>query len=223
MVDRHLKKGNLQKAIEMIKEGVEIAEKEDLPGVVINWKEQLLNIYQKQKDTTNIRKWALDLFFNSRREPMKYYKIYKNTFNAKEWTNERNRIVQQLLEQEKAPPRFGSYGYTPLTEVYIEEKMWDELFRWVKTSPNIRMLNEYLPYLKNDYASELLPLYRKAIIREAEKASKRNEYKTLTYYIKKMEDIPGGEDQAPELARELINKHSNRPAMKDELRKAGYN
>jgi hypothetical protein len=222
MVDRHLKKGNLQKAIEMIKEGLEIAEKEDLPGVVINWKEQLLNIYQKQKDMANIRKWSLDLFFNSRREPMKYYKIYKNTFNAKEWTNERNRIVQQLLEEKKAPPRYGSYGYIPLTEVYIEEKMWDELFRWIKASPNIRMLNEYLPYLKNDYASELLPLYRKAIIREAEKASNRNEYKALTYYIKKMEDIPGGKGQGPELAKELLRKHSNRPAMKDEFRKAGY-
>ena len=222
MVDRQRKNGNVQKAIDLIKEGLEIAEKDDLSGVIINWKEQLLNIYQEQKDTANIRKWALDLFFNSLREPMKYYKIYKNTFNAKEWTNERNRIVQQLREEEKAPPRLGNYGYTPLTEVYIEEKMWEELFRWVKASPNIRKLNEYLPYLKNDYASELLPLYRKAIIREAEKASKRNEYKAIAYYIKKMENIPGGAGQATELVQELLRKHSNRPAMKDEFRKAGY-
>jgi len=223
VVDRQRKKGNVEQTIGLIKEGLEIAEREDLPGVVINWKEQLLNIYQEQKDTANIRKWALDLFFDSHREPMKYYKIYKNTFNSEEWINERNRIVQQLLEEEKAPPRFGSYGYTSLTRVYIEEKMWDELFRWVKASPNIRMLNEYLLYLKNDYASELLPLYRKAIIMEAEKASKRNEYKALTYYLKKMEDIPGGKGQVPELARELLRKHSNRPAMKDEFKKAGYN
>lgn len=223
MVERQLQRGNDQQARELIKEGIKIAEQEGLLGVVSNWKEKLLNISQRKKDIESTRKWALDLLLNQPHDKMKYYKTYKQTFPPEDWEHEKHNVIHKLQKDDEKPIGLGFGGPTTLTRVYIEEKMWDELYQWVESAPNVHVLDTFLPYLKNQYAEKLLPLYRKSIIKQAERPSKRSGYKTLASHLKKMATIPGGKDKAMELARELMRKHSNRPAMKDEFRIAGFN
>ena len=182
----------------------------------------MLEIYQQQNEKKHIRNLALDLFVNDSFNPEEYYEIYKKTFTEEEWKDEKYRLARQLEEYDEGPPKFGFSDFTPLTIMYVEEQMWDRLIMWIKQSPNIYVLNEYLPYLREKYPNDLLYLFREAILRQAKRASQRNEYRKLTAFLEKMATIPGGKDKAKELADELLQEHSNRPAMQDEFRKAGY-
>ena len=222
IVDREIEKGNLQKAIDLTEQGIQIARQQDIRGVVTEWKDRLLSLYQRLNDSNNTRKLAFELFLNTLFNPMEYYEIYKQTFSAAEWSEEKYNVIKKLEKEDEDPPEFGPSGYPLLPMAYIEEGMWNRLIMWMKQSPNIYVLNEYLPYLREKYPEDLLYLFREAILVEARRASKRNEYRNLTAFLDKMGTIPGGKEETKKLAGELMQKYSNRPAMKDELRNAGY-
>ena len=50
----------------------------------------------------------------------------------------------------------------------------------------------------------------------------RKDYRHLIRHLEKMKTYPNGDDAARNLADYWYGNHKNRPAMKDELLKAGY-
>lgn len=57
---------------------------------------------------------------------------------------------------------------------------------------------------------------------EMEKANQRKDYRHIIRHLEKMKDYPDGANAARNLADYWYGYHKNRPAMKDELQKAGY-
>ena len=55
-----------------------------------------------------------------------------------------------------------------------------------------------------------------------EKANQRKDYRHIIRHLEKMKDYPDGANAVRNLADYWYGYHKNRPAMKDELQKAGY-
>ncbi len=150
---------------------------------------------------------------------MKYYRDYKSTFGKEEWNSELEKIINTHKKNEKGGNSLFRTLPDHLAAVYIEEKMWGELFGLLQKYANIHELMQYSHYLEKEYASELIRLYNNAIVQEAERASTRNAYHAIASYIKKMSELPGGREPAGLLINQLMVQYTKRPAMKDELGK----
>lgn len=217
VVEKCMAENNSEEAIRLIHEGIGIAVKGNYAGVVTNWKEMLMDIYKKQNNTKELRAIAKELYYSGRYE-MKYYREYKATFGKEEWDTESGKIIS--LHQKEKGSGFPFY-YLPsnLANVYIEEKMWGELYELLQNNININALLQYSHYVVNDYAPGLVQLYKEAIENAAERASDRRGYHEIATYILKMAEIAGGSSSAKLLTTSLLEKYNKRPAMKDELTK----
>jgi hypothetical protein len=60
------------------------------------------------------------------------------------------------------------------------------------------------------------------LLKEAELASKRSHYISLMKYLKKIRTFPEGKNYAHEIANKWKIQYKRRPAMQDELRRAGF-
>jgi hypothetical protein len=218
IVKRELVSKKYDKAIKLIKEGITIAEKEGYPGTENNWKEMLLEVYKETGNQKETRNTALELYFSAH-DSIKFYRIYKNTFANEEWPAALKKITDQLSRKQDKTRSLCPVVNPELAQVYIEEKMWPELYEMISKNPRIHELTNYSKYLVDDYASEILVLYKKAIETEAQRASDRKEYKRITDYIIEMANMGHGKKQAKSLTESLIDQYKKRPAMIEELSK----
>jgi hypothetical protein len=216
IVNNSLQKNKKAEAIALIKEGISIAEAKDNRGTVRDWKEMLLDIYKREGETTRVRELTLDLYKNSRYD-MKYYREYKSTFNPDEWAKTLPMLISLHAKKDIPHRVFVNFPYDEAA-IYVEEHMWPELFDLVKRHENINAVRQYSEYLAKDYGRELLPLYHDAILQSATRASDRKAYAELARLIKEMANLEGGNVVAANLKATLLQKYSNKPALKDELR-----
>lgn len=215
-IDEALQNKDSNKAIELINKGIKQAQTDRLPGVVNDFKVQLLTIFQQLKDDKNIRTLAFNLYWNGR-EPMKYYRIYKKTIPKKEWEKYRDQIINKHLK-EQSNPYFVSHFNDKLADIYQEEKMIDALFKEVKRAKSISIIEEYQNLLKQHYSDDLIQLYAESIDKMAINTG-RSVYVEIVYYLKKLSKLNNGQDAAIMLSRELLERYKNRPAMKEEFGK----
>ena len=221
IVERKIKDENYNEAIKLIEEGIQIAAEDNYAGIVTDWKERLLKIYQELKDIKNIRKFASELFFDGWNE-IAYYRILKGTWKQEDQETEKEKIIEKLLKKGQKKG-FYNYLFPPsVAKIYIEEKMWSRLFEMVKQNPEINTLLTYSHYLKESYSSELIKMYIPAIEEYAEMNTGRSAYKDIVNYLYKMSDLKGAKEEAISIMNQLLNKYKNRPAMKDEFMKSSF-
>jgi len=218
IVEKTLAENKFDEAIRLIREGIDIAGKDNYSGVVTNWKKMLTDIYKKQNNVEELRIILKDLYYSGRYE-MNYYRDYKSTFGKEEWNSELEKIINTHKKNEKGGNSLFRKLPDQLAAVYIEEKMWGELFGLLQRYSNIHDLLQYSHYLGKEYAPELIRMYNNAILQEAERASNRNAYHEIASFIKKMSELPGGKGPAGLLINQLMTQYTKRPAMKDELGK----
>ena len=213
-IDEALSKNEYEKAIKFITEGITIAINKDNSGTVNNWQNQLLEIYQKLKNTEKIQALSLKMFKENTGD-LSYYKIYKKTINKKDWISKREKIINHLIP--KSRTNFHNNFSNNYAKFLVAEKMWNELFDEVNKYAKISELISYSKYLKDKYSDELILLFAKEIRKEAVNTG-RNVYIELVRYLKELAKIKGGLLAAKNLKTELLNSYKNRPAMKDEFR-----
>jgi hypothetical protein len=211
-----ISRNDIETAIAHINMGIDQAKKDNYPGTVHSFKDMLLEIFNNENNTENIRWLAKELFMENTNS-INYYKTYKSTFSPDEWDKPCEEIIQELAKTKKRD-YWGSVFSSDLAAVYIEESMWENLFKEVKNSNNINVLEKYLQYLAPHYPNQLIPIYESAIQKFAEQTG-RNIYATLVGYLKNMARLKGGDTVAKELMLALLEKYKNRPAMKEEFKK----
>lgn len=217
-VDQSVTEKEFEKAESLILEGIKIAYQEKLPGVVHQWKDQLLNIYKVQKETSKYNALARELFLENSSE-INYFEIFKKTTPTERWDKERTDLISALKNEKSG--YFRGAPVDDLAGVYIEEQMTSELFDLVASSNSIHTIIRYTDHLKADYHSELIEYYQAAIEIEARRTG-RSVYASLVDYLKKMSKIRGGKPVARELKNTLLDQYKKRPAMKEEFKKLGW-
>ncbi len=215
-IDAALDKSDFIEAIIYIKAGIALAEKNSYPGRVLNYKDQLLDIYKKLSDTVNIRRISKELYLDNRRS-IEYYRSYKQTFPSEEWPKKSKELIKLLSSEHKKSSWDRGFRYD-MAGIFVEEGMWDKLLKEVQDDATITVVNAYDAYLKDDYPEEILEIYNQSISKLAVHTG-RNVYVDIVRYMKDMARVENGKVAVNILKKSLLDKYNNRPAMKDEFSK----
>ena len=84
------------------------------------------------------------------------------------------------------------------------------------------LLDQYEKVLKKHLPNEVRDMYMRYVKNEAVQTADRKAYKYLMSYLKKITKYPDGEKIARDIAECWKQDYKRRPAMMDELRKAGF-
>ena len=216
LVDRAISFGDFAQAKSLCLEGVEIAKKEHFPGHIQQWQQKLYEIARKEEDLPEQRKLARQLFFDNHYS-MEWYKELKSLWPQKEWAEQ----CEELIHHIKGKHQRGGYGgVDTMARIFVEERYHSRLLKLLQlNSGNIRFTETYGSHLTEEYPEEVLELYENGV-REAVKNTGRKEYKRVVAYLHKMRNMKGGDELVPELLKQFLQEYNNRPAMRDEFRKA---
>lgn len=107
-------------------------------------------------------------------------------------------------------------------ELLDHEEMYDRLMQEIRTSGSINALDRYEKVLKKQFPEEVRDMYVRYVQRAAEGAAQRKAYRDLMGYLKKIRRYPDGRNIAEKTAAVWKDTYKRRPAMMDELRKAGF-
>lgn len=217
-VEQALSTNSSDKAEKLILDGIKIAQQENASGTVHQWKDQLLDLYKQQKQAFKYNRLARDLFIDNPSD-IKYFKTYKQTSPKAGWEENREKLIAELRNKRRG--YVNGISIDNLANIYIEEQMIDELFALVSSSNSIHTLIRYTDHLKEQYSPELLQYYNTAIEEEA-KQTGRDAYVSMVQHLSQMSKINGGLSAAKELKDVLLNKYTNRPAMKEEFKKLNW-
>lgn len=98
----------------------------------------------------------------------------------------------------------------------------DRLLQAVLAANSARTLAEYEKTLRPLYPNELLSAWKTQITNLAQQASNRKNYYSVMQLLLKSLKYPGGHEIAKQFAKEWRIIYHRRPAMLDELKKAGF-
>lgn len=218
-VDKAISNDNLKEAEKLVLDGISFAADENDPSSKDRWKRQLIDVYNRQNETSKCNTLARE-FFLENSSNIKVFRIYKQTSPKEEWVERRDELIDELKK-----PR-SLYALQVLLDdfagIYIEEQMFDKLLYLVRASKDIHAVLRYTNNLKTLYTAELLECYKDAIEIEAQHVGRRY-YQELVVYLKEMSKIEGGFWAAKELKDALLMKYKNRRAMKEEFEILGWN
>ena len=106
--------------------------------------------------------------------------------------------------------------------LYHFEGMLDELFEELCQHPSFDDFLRYEAELREWNPQRTLTYFIEILKREMVQACDRKQYRRVIGYLPGMNAYPGGPEVVKQLADYWHVHHRNRPAMKDELKKAGY-
>jgi len=227
-VDSAINKKDFPLAKTLIAEGIKIAKQKNHPGIVSEWKKELLRIAILEEDKETIRHhskhFTFDRWFNR-----DYYIQWRKTFTTTEWKEVIERHIEEKINQieQQYQKNKGKVWYSPdlllldaLAPIYVEEKYWDRLLALISKDADLDKILQYHDHLVKEYPSELLAIYLPAFERKGDTAGNRGEYAKLAGKMKMViKSIPEGKEKIIAVARNLNQKYPRRPAMIEELNK----
>lgn len=201
-----------QRAIELLNEGMAIAEKNGNRGTLREWRKQLLSIYEAMHDVPEIIKICRLLFISENGELTYYHKL-KSLIPSKNW----NDYLAQLMRETTFSPYWGDRNNK--ADIFIEEKAYDSLYGLISTVDFRRLdaLMHYAPSLNATHAPQILALFADDLRVYAEKNLGRNHYVYIAKVLRVMLELQGGHAAVRQLMEEFRTLYKRRPAMMQEL------
>ena len=209
-IERALKRKDYISAKKLALDGLKPDNARSLPGLISKWTEYLLNIAEVQNDYPEVKKYALQLFFD--RNDFTFYDRYKKCFTIEEWLQEEQKIID-IIRQSKD----GRNNILALPQIYIREERWPDLMNYVQESDSSWALENFSKHLAKHFPGKLADVYEKVIVKKLAPVMGRSNYQYLCEFLTRLQKF-GDKDRVRRLVAELSAKYSNRPAMLEELR-----
>ena len=207
-IQEYLSGGKYEEAIAVLKESKSLDA--DKAGVVAEYSQQLIQIYEKR----NMQKeYAQELeyqVFECMQRDLEYIVKLKKLYSETEWKEQRERFLQ------------GKTSSWIRYEFLVEEELFEELLREIQKNQSVYALDKYEKVLKKHLPNEVRDIYVQYVKKGAIQTADRKAYKYLMSYLKKITKYPNGKKIAQDIAESWRQDYKRRPAMMDELRKAGF-
>ena len=195
-------------AISVLKESKEMDGR--FAGQVSGYSEDLLELYEMTGQQEAYREELIWHVYHCSQNNLIYILKLKDLCTEAEWERERERLLASK----------STWGvHYKLLE---NEKMYEQLLKEIKEHPGIYLMDQYEGVLKKYFPEEVRDIYADYVERWAERTSDRKSYQGQVMYLKKIAKYPGGRELAGKIAAGWKLKYRRRPAMMDELRKAGF-
>ena len=182
--------------------------KDNWPPHRAKWHNYALRAAMDEGNANMVIRTSKLLFVES--DPEKHYSLLKTYVPEDEWD-----IFVKSFADELNNQSCSAYYYRLLC---IKEQWWDKLFCSVADEASLHCLTEYEEYLKADYSTELVELYKKGILDEVGRSSfyGRNAYREICSYLKCMMAL-GGESEVRSVIEHLRYTYPRRRALLEEL------
>lgn len=203
LVDEYIKQNEVNKAIKILKEKLKETKSEFFA-------EKLSEIYNKENMTEEYKETLYKLLYELDKYNINVYKKIKKLFSSKDWLVERQIIIGRILKEKN---RY----FRDILNIYIEEKMYDDIFNIVKDA-NVDTIISYEEYLLPKYNKELINIYVKHCKEFAKSANNRRLYRELASYLRHIKNMEKSKDVYEKLMMEIRLQYRNKPAMQDELK-----
>lgn len=207
-IKEYLDKKAYDKAIEVLEESKKLDK--EYAGLVSKYSEQLIQIYHKTGQQEEYKKELICQVFSCRQDNLENVKLLKATCDEEEWCTYREQIL-------------NSNSCLGIKFRFLEfEELYDRLLKTIVESGSIYTLDQYEKVLKKKFPDIVRDTYVNYVRKHAESVCDRKAYKGLMTYLKKITKYPDGRGKADQIAKEWKVIYRRRPAMMDELRKAGF-
>ena len=207
-IKEYLDKKAYDKAIEVLEESKKLDK--EYAGLVSKYSEQLIQIYHKTGQQEDYKKELICQVFSCRQDNLENVKLLKATCDEEEWCTYREQIL-------------NSNSCLGIKFRFLEfEELYDRLLKTIVESGSIYTLDQYEKVMKKKFPDIVRDTYVNYVRKHAESVCDRKAYKGLMTYLKKITKYPDGRGKADQIAKEWKVIYRRRPAMMDELRKAGF-
>ena len=173
------------------------------------WNGLLLDIAQKEKDVSVIKK--LSYMFIKDYFEENYYQIYKAAFTSLEWKEEKEKLILHYSNKK--------YFSSSAADLLVAEKETERLLKYIEQYPSIHELEKYYKTLIPDFPEKTLELFKKVIVSYAANNVGRTHYEKIHSLLMKISRIKGGKIIASKLVNEFKVQYKNRKAMMEILAK----
>lgn len=216
ILERYLEQGEIQKAIELLKEGKKIDR--DLPGLAARASEKLMQLYQQTGEEELFHQELDEYIKNFRQDDLEHVQLLKQLYDENEWREKRQALLStQTMHGVKY-------------EFMIQEGLYEELLDEIRGLLNdqiynnraVLVLDAYEETLASKYPEAVRDLYANFVRRDSKCANGRRQYRMLAHYLHKIEKYPQGRDIANQIVSEWRTLYPRRKAMMEELDLAGF-
>lgn len=182
----------------------------DAPHKLVQHSETLIRLYQENGMQSQYEEELRFLVLECHHIQVPYLRLLKETVPSEEWKT----IVENILATAKNwSDRFTVLGFEGQYQLLLDE---------IRNLSCLRYLVDFEHDLKNWSAEQTRDCYVELLKKEMVKASNRKQYWSVIQHLNKISKYPNGKQAAQALAKYWKAYHNNRPAMKDELKKAGF-
>ncbi|RAP51090.1 MAG: hypothetical protein BZ136_00155 [Methanosphaera sp. rholeuAM74] len=168
----------------------------------------LLSLYQLDDDKANTRRILKQILYEDNIKSIDYIRQLKSTYTKDEWIIERRNIVKFLNENS---------SYDILNELFIDEKLYDDLFINIINNCPTDYIEDYRRYYEDKYHEDIIKHYKRVILEKSKYSKHRGDYSLLVDYIERMLTYPDSGEDVRELIDTLINKYPNKKLLKELL------
>ena len=148
--------------------------------------------------------------FECMQRDLEYIVKLKKLCSETEWEEQREKFLQ------------GKTSYWIRYEFLVEEELFERLLQEIQKNQSVHVLDQYEKVLRKHLPNEVRDMYVQYVKKESTRTADRKAYKYLMSYLKKITKYPDGKKIAGDIADCWKQDYKRRPAMMDELRKAGF-
>ena len=174
------------------------------------YSELLIHMYDQSGQMQDYKQELMHFISSFWQNDLGYLLKLKEIMDGEEWIDYRENIL------EKMNGKFDRY------ELLAEEGLYERLMKEIMEEDFIYSMDRYEKVLKKRFPKKVRDVYLSYVQEQAKVVSNRKAYGKLMWYLKKLRTYPDGERITMEIAKEWKMKFRRRPAMMDELRKAGF-
>lgn len=199
---------DLPKAIELVREHRK--NERNTPWRMVDYTKNLLELLEKAGKQNEYEAELQYLVLKLRCQETEFVSRLKAITPAEQWLA----VFEILLADAKRP--------ADRMQLYHFNGMYSELFAELNRYPYIGTFRRYEDDLREWNSEKTLKLLIEILKREMDRACDRKQYRQVASYLKGLRAYPNGKAETKILVAYWYTVHKNRPAMKDELNKAGY-
>ena len=207
-IQEYLSDKKYEEAIAVLKESKKLDA--DKAGLVAEYSQQLIQIYEKRNMQNEYVQELQYQVFECMQRDLEYIVKLKKLCSETEWEEQREKFLQ------------GKTSYWIRYEFLVEEELFERLLQEIQKNQSVHVLDQYEKVLKKHLPNEVRDMYVQYVKKESTRTSDRKAYKYLISYLKKITKYPDGKKIARDIAECWKQDYKRRPAMMDELRKAGF-
>lgn len=212
-VDKAVEAGNYERALAMLDEGIDLAEKNGHYGTRNSWRERKRDVFEAQGRVDDVVEITREMFLDSPK--MEDYRRLRSLIKAEKWPEYLDSLIGRA--------RLVDYSYytsCSRAEIFREEKEYGRLLALIaKLRPEDRLhaLMTYSSVLQAGYSAQLLGMFTPLIKDYAERNVNVKAYPYVVQVLRQMRKLNGGEEVVSELVSLFRSKYARRFRMMQEL------